>query len=101
MPPRNGDEPEVLGAVRKAKRPRSEGFHLGERLRQLRRERGMTLEDAGRLTALAASTLESQIVTTVLNKPYAITAIAIPIMVSVVLSLCLSAFLKISFITFI
>ena len=57
MPPRNGDEPEVLGAVRTMKRPRSEGFHLGERLRHLRKERGMTLEDAGRLTALAASTL--------------------------------------------
>ncbi|MDZ3832234.1 MAG: XRE family transcriptional regulator [Sphingopyxis sp.] len=57
MPPRKGDEPEVLGAVRNRKRPRSESFHLGERLRQLRRERGMTLEDAGRLTSLAASTL--------------------------------------------
>ncbi|MGB3845816.1 XRE family transcriptional regulator [Sphingopyxis sp. YF1] len=57
MPPRSGNEPDVLDAVRSARRPRSETFHLGERLRQLRRERGMTLEDAGRLTALAASTL--------------------------------------------
>lgn len=57
MPPRSGNRPNVLGAARNPKRPRSEGFHLGERLRQLRRERGMTLEDAGRLTGLAASTL--------------------------------------------
>ena len=57
MPPRTADEPEILGAVRQSKRPRTEGFHLGRRLHQLRRERGMTLEDAGRLTSLAASTL--------------------------------------------
>lgn len=57
MPPRNGGEPEILGTVRQTKRPRSEGFHLGKRLHQLRRERGMTLEEAGRLTCLAASTL--------------------------------------------
>lgn len=57
MPPRRGNEPDVLGAVRSTTRTRSKGFHLGERLRQLRRERGMTLEDAGRLTELAASTL--------------------------------------------
>jgi transcriptional regulator with XRE-family HTH domain len=57
MSPRSGDELHVLGTLRNARRPRSEGFHLGERLRQLRRERGLTLEDAGRLTGLAASTL--------------------------------------------
>ncbi len=57
MPPGIGDEPDVLGTMRPIKRPRSDGFHLGERLRQLRKERGMTLEDAGKLTALAASTL--------------------------------------------
>ncbi len=52
-----GDQPEVLGAARQSKRPRTEGFHLGKRLHQLRRDRGMTLEEAGRLTSLAASTL--------------------------------------------
>ncbi len=57
MPSSNEDQMDVYAAAQKAKRPRSDGFHLGERLRQLRRERGMTLEDAGRLTALAASTL--------------------------------------------
>lgn len=57
MPPRDGNEPEFLGAVRQSKRPRTDIFHLGKRLRELRRQRGMTLEDAGRLTALAASTL--------------------------------------------
>ncbi len=57
MPPREGNEPEFMGAVRQSKRARTEIFHLGKRLRELRRERGMTLEDAGRLTALAASTL--------------------------------------------
>ncbi|WP_324749260.1 XRE family transcriptional regulator [Sphingomonas sp. LY54] len=57
MPPRSGDEPGVPGAMHSGKRPRSEGFHLGKRLRELRRERSMTLEDAGRLTGLAASTL--------------------------------------------
>ena len=50
-------EQEILAAVRQSKRPRSENFHLGSRLHQLRRERGMTLEEAGRLTSLAASTL--------------------------------------------
>jgi transcriptional regulator with XRE-family HTH domain len=57
MPPKDGNEPEFLGAVRPSKRPRTDIFHLGKRLRELRRARGMTLEDAGRLTALAASTL--------------------------------------------
>lgn len=57
MPPGMGNEPDVLGPMRNTVRVRSKGFHLGERLRQLRRERGMTLEDAGRLTELAASTL--------------------------------------------
>lgn len=57
MPPRKANEPDVLGAMRQLKGPRTESFHLGMRLRQLRRERGMTLEDAGRLTSLAASTL--------------------------------------------
>ena len=57
MAPETGDVPEIFGAVRTAKRPRPEAFHLGKRLRELRRERGMTLEDAGRLTCLAASTL--------------------------------------------
>ena len=57
MPPRSGDEPEILGTVRPSKRPRSEGFHLGRRLHQLRRERGLTLEEAGRMMSLAASTL--------------------------------------------
>ena len=50
-------EQEILASVRQAKRPRAESFHLGSRLHQLRRERGMTLEEAGRLTSLAASTL--------------------------------------------
>ena len=57
MPLRIDDELDVLAEVRSAKRTRSDGIHLGERLRQLRRERGMTLEDASRLTSLAASTL--------------------------------------------
>ena len=57
MPSKQGSEQEVLAAVRQTKRPRSESFHLGSRLHQLRRERGMTLEEAGRLTSLAASTL--------------------------------------------
>ena len=57
MSPETGDATEILGSVRTAKRPRSESFHLGQRLRQLRKERGMTLEDAGRMTSLAASTL--------------------------------------------
>lgn len=57
MSPAVADETDILGAVRTAKRPRSETFHLGKRLRELRRERGMTLEDAGRMTGLAASTL--------------------------------------------
>lgn len=57
MPLQDGDEPEVFGATRTPKRRRSEPFHLGKRLRQLRRERSLTLEDAGRLTGLAASTL--------------------------------------------
>lgn len=57
MSPVMGDESDILAAARSARRPRSENFHLGRRLRQLRRERGMTLEDAGRLTSLAASTL--------------------------------------------
>lgn len=57
MPPEGAGEPDVLGAVRQPKGPRTQGFHLGKRLHQLRRERGMTLEDAGRLTSLAASTL--------------------------------------------
>ncbi|MEN3749095.1 XRE family transcriptional regulator [Sphingomonas sp. HF-S3] len=53
----DGDEPEVLGAIRSARRRRVDSFHLGRRLRELRRERGLTLEDAGRQTGLAASTL--------------------------------------------
>lgn len=57
MSPAVADETDILGAVRTVKRPRSETFHLGKRLRELRRERGMTLEDAGRMTGLAASTL--------------------------------------------
>lgn len=57
MPLKRAEEPDVLGAVRQSKGPRTESFHLGKRLRQLRREKGMTLEDAGRLTALATSTL--------------------------------------------
>src|SRR5690349_5774604 len=57
MAPETGDVLEIFGAVRTANRPRPEAFHLGKRLRELRRERGMTLEDAGRLTCLAASTL--------------------------------------------
>lgn len=57
MPSKKAYEQEILAAVRQAKRPRSETFHLGSRLHQLRRERGMTLEQAGRLTSLAASTL--------------------------------------------
>ncbi|MDQ8757706.1 XRE family transcriptional regulator [Sphingosinicella sp. LHD-64] len=35
----------------------SEPIHLGHRLRRLRRDKGMTLEEAGRITGLAASTL--------------------------------------------
>jgi transcriptional regulator with XRE-family HTH domain len=57
MPLNRADDPDILGAVRQSKTPRTEGFHLGKRLRQLRREKGMTLEDAGRLTSLATSTL--------------------------------------------
>lgn len=57
MSPETGDDHDILAVARHAKRPRSDGFHLGKRLRQLRRERAMTLEDAGRLTLLAASTL--------------------------------------------
>ncbi|QAY75464.1 helix-turn-helix domain-containing protein [Sphingosinicella sp. BN140058] len=57
MSPTSEDKLDVLSSVRTQKRPRSEGFHLGERLRHLRRERGMTLEDVGRRTGLAASTL--------------------------------------------
>ncbi len=57
MPLEDSDDHEAFGAIRTAKRRRSEPFHLGKRLRQLRRERGLTLEDAGRRTGLAASTL--------------------------------------------
>lgn len=57
MPSRKGDELKFLDAVRPAKRSRTDNFHLGARLRKLRKEKGMTLEDAGKLTGLAASTL--------------------------------------------
>lgn len=57
MRPSDGDEREVFDALRPGRRRRAEPFHLGKRLRQLRRERGLTLEDAGRMTGLAASTL--------------------------------------------
>lgn len=57
MGPTDGEEPDVLGAMRPERRRRSDPVHLGKRLRQLRRDRGLTLEDAGRLTGLAASTL--------------------------------------------
>jgi transcriptional regulator with XRE-family HTH domain len=47
----------VLEEMRGPRRRRTSTFHLGERIRRLRRDRGLTLEDAGKLTALAASTL--------------------------------------------
>lgn len=47
----------VLNEMRGPRRRRTSIFHLGERIRRLRRERGLTLEEAGKLTALAASTL--------------------------------------------
>lgn len=57
MPQFKADEPDILGSMRRTKSPRSENFHLGQRLRQLRRDKAMTLDEAGRLTGLAASTL--------------------------------------------
>lgn len=57
MPPLRADEPDILGSVRRSKSPRNDSFHLGQRLRQLRRDKAMTLDEAGRLTGLAASTL--------------------------------------------
>lgn len=47
----------LLDEMRGPRRRRTSNFHLGERIRRLRRDRGLTLEDAGKLTALAASTL--------------------------------------------
>jgi transcriptional regulator with XRE-family HTH domain len=57
MPAKKANEPNIIGEVRQASAPRSENFHLGKRLRALRRARGVTLDEAGRLTGLAASTL--------------------------------------------
>lgn len=57
MPPIEGEELMLQTSLRPGKRSRGGSFHLGKRLRQLRRERGLTLEDAGRNTGLAASTL--------------------------------------------
>jgi transcriptional regulator with XRE-family HTH domain len=57
MAARRAGEPDVLGAVRQTQGPRTEGFHLGRRLRELRRDRKLTLDEAGRRTGLAASTL--------------------------------------------
>ena len=57
MPLTSADVPDILGSVRRTKSSRNEAFHLGKRLRQLRREKSLTLDEAGRLTGLAASTL--------------------------------------------
>lgn len=57
MPVAKNAEDDVMAVMRQTKRPRNTAFHLGKRLRQLRRDLGLTLEDAGRRTALAASTL--------------------------------------------
>lgn len=48
---------DYLREIRGPRRRRTTSIHLGERIRQLRRERKLTLEEAGRLTSLAASTL--------------------------------------------
>lgn len=53
----NSSAANVLEEMRGPRRRRTSNFHLGERIRRLRRDRGLTLEDAGKLTALAASTL--------------------------------------------
>lgn len=51
------DEHDVLNSVRRSEGGPSEGFHLGRRIRALRRDRKLTLGEAGRLTGLATSTL--------------------------------------------
>lgn len=48
---------DYLEELRGPRRRRGASFHLGDRIRHLRRERKLTLEEAGRLTSLAASTL--------------------------------------------
>lgn len=48
---------DYLGELRGPRRRRGGAFHLGDRIRQLRRERKLTLEEAGKRTSLAASTL--------------------------------------------
>lgn len=56
MPPaKPKNAPEIIAASRP--RASMSESHLGERIRQLRKERSLTLEEAGRLTGLAASTL--------------------------------------------
>lgn len=53
----NGEDATLLDTMRTGRRRRVDPVHLGKRLRQMRRERQLTLEDAGRMTGLAASTL--------------------------------------------
>jgi len=43
--------------TRSPRRPRAMNFHLGKRVRELRGERKLTLDEAGKLTGLAPSTL--------------------------------------------
>lgn len=51
------DGGDLLTEIRGLRRRRMGSIHLGERIRHLRRERKLTLEEAGKLTSLAASTL--------------------------------------------
>lgn len=57
MLPKEGIDTSFQAISRATRRTKSGPFHLGKRLRELRRDRGLTLEDAGRRTGLAASTL--------------------------------------------
>lgn len=57
MPPIEGNDMQFDPPPRSVRRSKSGHFHLGKRLRALRKERGLTLEDAGKMTGLAASTL--------------------------------------------
>lgn len=58
MPPTKAKSgPEILAATRPKTNITEDVSQLGGRVRQLRKERNLTLEEAGRLTGLAASTL--------------------------------------------